>query len=130
MSVPMKKLPIDQVEIAIHGEKDDHFVGPKRKLRLIQNLLSELKFQKVAYKSDESVPWRVVAAHEIEKYGEPALMLRGARHKAELTQKELAKRLGIAQYNLSKMENGTRPISKKMARQLSKILNVNYRVFL
>ena len=130
MSVPMKKLPIDQVEIAIHGGTDDHFVGPRRKLKLIRNLLNELNFQKVVSEEEKSIPWRMVAAREIEKYGEPALSLRGARKKEGLTQKELAKKLGIAQYNLSKMENGSRPISKKMARQLAKILNIDYHVFL
>jgi len=66
----------------------------------------------------------------VAKYGEPGLALRGARAKAELTQEALAKKLGIPQYEISKMENEKRPISKKMARRLAKILKTDYRVFL
>jgi len=47
-----------------------------------------------------------------------------------MSQGELAKKLGIPQGNLSKMENGKRPIGKAMAKRLSEILNIDYRVFL
>ena len=47
-----------------------------------------------------------------------------------MTQVELAKKLNITQGDLSKMEHGKRPIGKKMAKKLSVILNIGYRVFL
>ena len=50
---------------------------------------------------------------------------------AELeTRAHLAKRLGITQGDLSKMEHGKRPIGKKMALRLSSFLNIDFRVFL
>ncbi len=60
----------------------------------------------------------------------PATALRGLRYRENLTQVELAKKLGITQADLSNMENGRRPISKKMAAKLAKILKANYKIFL
>ena len=77
-----------------------------------------------------SVPWREVFKKELEKYGEAALMLRGSRHKLELTQKELADGLGIPQNHISEMENGKRPIGKVMALRLGKFFKTDYRKFL
>jgi transcriptional regulator with XRE-family HTH domain len=76
------------------------------------------------------MPWREVASDEIAKAGEAAVALKGARARLGLSQSDLARRLGIPQSNLSKMESGARPIGKKMAARLAKALKTNYRVFL
>ena len=61
----------------------------------------------------------------------PAMMLRGARQKANMTQADLAAKLGdVRQHHLSEMENGKRAISKDMAKRLASILKCDYRVFL
>jgi transcriptional regulator with XRE-family HTH domain len=57
-------------------------------------------------------------------------MLRGSRHKAEMTQNDLAEALGISQHHISEMENGKRPIGKLMAKRLAEIFKCNYRKFL
>jgi len=64
------------------------------------------------------------------KYGEAALMLRGSRHKAELTQTQLADALGIDQHHISEMENGKRPIGKVMAVRFGHFFKTDYRKFL
>jgi DNA-binding XRE family transcriptional regulator len=76
------------------------------------------------------IPWRKAFKDEIEAYGEGGLMLRGSRHKAEMTQNDLAEALGISQHHISEMENGKRPIGKLMARRLAEIFKCNYRKFL
>lgn len=81
-------------------------------------------------KKEKSIPWREVAKESIKKYTEQGLALRGARSKEDLTQKELADKLGILPHHISAMENGKRSISKKMAHKLAEILDVNYKVFL
>ena len=81
-------------------------------------------------KKRRSIPWREAAKDDIKKYTETGLMVRGARFKAELTQKQLAEKLGVLPHHISEMEYGKRPISKKMAHKLSEVLNVNYKVFL
>ena len=60
----------------------------------------------------------------------PAKVLRGFRGRDEMTQLELADRLGIAQTRVSEMESGKRPISVKMAKQLAEIFETSYKVFL
>jgi plasmid maintenance system antidote protein VapI len=81
-------------------------------------------------KARRSTPWREVFKEELLKYGEAALMLRGSRHKLELTQKELADSLGIPQNHISEMESGKRPIGKGTALKLGKFFKTDYRKFL
>lgn len=59
-----------------------------------------------------------------------ASILRGARYKEGMSQIELADKLGIAQSDLSKMENGKRTIGKNLAKRIADILHVDYRIFL
>lgn len=79
---------------------------------------------------NESISWREVFREGIEELSEIGLMLRGGRHKAGLTQKILAEKIGVKTHHISEMEHGKRPIGKKMAQKLAKIFNVDYRVFL
>ena len=73
----------------------------------------------------ESIPWE-----EVYPDFNGSVALRGARKREALTQKELARLVGISQTHISEMEHGKRPIGKDMARRLAKALKVNYRVFL
>jgi len=73
----------------------------------------------------ESIPWE----QAFPDY-RPSVALRGARHKESLTQKELAELIGISQHHISEMENDKRPIGKDMAKKLSEVLHISYRVFL
>ena len=56
--------------------------------------------------------------------------LRGARTKEGLSQGDLSKKTGIPIYNISKMENGSRPIGEQIAKKLAKALRINYKVLL
>ncbi|HKY99943.1 MAG TPA: helix-turn-helix transcriptional regulator [Rhabdochlamydiaceae bacterium] len=78
----------------------------------------------------KSTHWREVFKEELEKYGDPGLMLSGCRHKAGLTQKELADAVGISQNHISEMENGKRTIGKVMALRFAKHFDTDYRKFL
>jgi len=118
------------MQVTIVSDRNQYFIGPRNKLKLLVNLLDEFDFRKVAKEKHESVAWEELAKRQIEKYTRPGLALRGARLKEGLTQAKLAKKLRVPQYNISKMENGTRPIGKKMAMRLGKALKVDYRIFL
>ena len=65
-----------------------------------------------------------------KKYGEAGALLRGLRSRENLSQIEFAKRIKVTQANLSKMENGTRPIGKIIAMRIAKAFDVNYKYFL
>ena len=56
--------------------------------------------------------------------------LRGLRSREELTQKQLAEKIGAKPNHISEMENGKRPIGKGMAKRLAKALRTDYKIFL
>lgn len=60
----------------------------------------------------------------------PGNALKGARLTLELTQAQLAEKIGIKRYHISEMESGKRSIDKDMAKRLAKALNTGYKVFL
>ena|SRR3990167_6711654 len=78
------------------------------------------------YGESESVSWEELAKDDINRYGKPAIALRGARYREGFSQKELARRTGISQDNISKMENGKRVIGEKVAKKLAKALNIDF----
>jgi DNA-binding XRE family transcriptional regulator len=115
MSVAMKKLTMaDYVEV---------------KVRIPASKLAEAQAALASYgaitQEPESVPWE-----EVYPDFNGSVALRGARKRETLTQKELARLVGVSQTHISEMEHGKRPIGKDMARRLAKVLKVNYRVFL
>ncbi len=57
------------------------------------------------------------------------IAIKGFRYREEMTQKALAKKLGISVSRLSDIECGKRSVDKIMARQLADIFNTDYRVF-
>lgn len=59
-----------------------------------------------------------------------ATLLSGLRNREGLTQKELGEIIGVAQYHISRMENGARAIGKNLAKKLGSFFNVDYRLFL
>lgn len=79
---------------------------------------------------NQAIPWEQAAADRIAKYKQAGLVLRGARYREGISQKELAKKCGISQDNLSRMENGKRTIGEKTAKKLAKALNIDYRLLI
>ena len=65
-----------------------------------------------------------------KKYSKAGALLRGARLREELTQKQLAARLGMPHRHISAMEHGKRPIDRKMALKLAKALRTSAKIFL
>lgn len=126
MSALTKKRHTNSIAITIGDKKPRRWVGPRSKLRLVRSLLTEMDFKL----ETESRPWREVFSEEISQQGEQGLALKGARLKEGMTQVGLANKIGVSQYNISKMENGSRQIGKTMAKRLAKVLKVDYRVFL
>jgi len=92
-----------------------------KQARKVKKILSSLGAEDVK----DSVSWEKVFPNF-----NSGVALRGARKRENLTQKELADRIGIKQVHVSQMENNKRPIGKEMAKRFSKVLYVDYRVFL
>src|SRR3990167_2240601 len=103
MSEPMKKRPTNKgVEIVVKGE---FFRVPKTKANEILKIVKPYKEERESYTPDE-----VFSDFYKETGGKAATLLRGARLKAELTQKQLSEITGIDQGNISQMEKGKRSI--------------------
>ena len=83
---------------------------------------------KVKRVKDDDEEW--VSADEVFPDGSPAMALRGLRGREDMTQTELAARLGVSQNVISEMESGKRPISQKMAKQLGEEFDLPYKIFL
>lgn len=74
-----------------------------------------------------------VADYYKQSYGDfPrwAVLLSGLRNREGLTQTELGKMIGVAQYHISRMEHGKRAIGKAMAKKLAALFKTDYRIFL
>ena len=65
-----------------------------------------------------------------KKYSKAGSLLQGFRLRDDLTQTQLAKKLGTSQPAVAAMESGDRPIGKAVAKKLAKIFDTDYRNFL
>lgn len=127
MSAPMKMRRTNgEVKIQVGEKKSRLFLVPKDRAEGIVRLLQDFEVKDAR----QAIPWRESVQDLIEKYTESGVALKGARAKAGLSQNELADKLKIPQSHISDMENGRRPIGKKMAKRLAEVLKVSYKVFL
>lgn len=83
---------------------------------------------KVRRVNDNAEEW--VSAKDVFPDGSPAMALRGLRGREDITQKELATRIGISQNAISEIENGKRVISTKLAKRIGEEFSLPYKVFL
>jgi len=108
-----KPITPDSVEV--------RFIIPLDKLEEVRKALVSIG----AEEASASISWEKVYPDF-----NPSVALRGARKKEALTQRDLARLLGVSLLTISEMEQGKRPIEKDLAKRLGKVLKINYRVFL
>ena len=128
MSERMKGRPTDRsavykIVIEMPGKVKKHTFVPAKHFQKLEAFLEK-------YGESESILWEDLAKDRIAKYKKSGLALRGARYREGLSQKELAKRTGISQENISRMENGQRPIGEKVSKKLAKALRINYELLI
>lgn len=87
------------------------------------------KYEDKSKTADKILPEYVFAEVE-KKYTKPGVLLKGTRHREGLTQVEMAKKINVTQADLSKMENGKRPIGKNIAKRIEKLFGIDYHYFL
>jgi DNA-binding XRE family transcriptional regulator len=93
----------------------------------LKNVLT-LAGHKVRLVNDEGDEMR--SADEVFSEAHPGMTLRGFRLRDDMTQEELAERLGIKQAGVSALESGQRPISVAMAKRLGEIFEITHHAFL
>ena len=81
-------------------------------------------------KDNKNIPANELFTDFQQEFTSAGALLKGIRARENLTQVDFATRIGATQANLSKMENGKRPIGKKMAKRIGDEFGVNYRYFL
>jgi len=114
--------------MSVHTKKQTTTEYIEVKFRIPVKSLDKVKKDMASYGVEEikeSVPWE-----DVFPDFNASVALQGARQRENLTQKELARLLGISQTHISEMEHGKRPIGKEMAKRLAKVLHVGYKVFL
>ncbi len=93
----------------------------------VYNIPQEIAEQ---YKEISEVPAKEIFAKLDKKHTKAGALLKGLRHREGLNQIDFAKKIGVSQADLSKMENGRRPIGKIIAKRIQKVFGTDYRYFL
>ena len=123
MSV-VAKTPLIKIEVT-EGKKRKLYLVSAKSAHAVATLLGQL---------DEREAGMIPATELFPELGDPhktpGIALRGVRLRLDMTQKEMAEKIGVSQGDLSKMEKGERPIGKKIAMRIGKAINVDYRRFL
>lgn len=116
---------IEEVTITIKGltSKPEIYIFPKKIGRELISYIEETY-------NEDSIPAHIALPELADDIRRPATILRGLRYREQLTQKQLAEKLGVHQHHLSEMENGKRPIGKEMAKKLADVLHANWKMFL
>lgn len=91
--------------------------------------INELKQSRDFSDNQGGIPWR--SAFPEFSGNEKGTVLKGARLREGLTQKQLSETTGIPQRHISEMETGNRQVGRKRAEILADALNISdYRMLL
>ena len=86
------------------------------------------------YQTDDTVPALTIHQETQKRHGSyyqsPGYYLKLYRKRKDMTQSVLADAMTIKQHHISEMKYNKRPIGKKLARELAKLLDVDCRKFL
>ena len=103
------------IELSLHGERTDELIAWISKKFEVSVLTSS---QTETIPVEETDFWKEMQSNRIGN------LLAGARHKANLTQAQLARKMHIRQNMISDYERGIRRLAPEMAKRLAKALNV------
>lgn len=112
-----------EVIVKMPGKKSTHAYLPLTAIPKLEKFLDQ-------YSENDSVDWTVVASEDIKNHGQAGMVLRGARFRENMSQKRLAEKSGVSQENISRIENGKRPLGEKVAKKLAKPLKISYKLLL
>ena len=104
-----------RIELSLHGDDVDELIGWISK-KFEVSILSSENSESIAI--EETDFWKEMQSNRIGN------LLAGARFKANLTQAQLATKLGIRQNMISDYERGKRRLSQSMAKRIAKILHI------
>jgi DNA-binding XRE family transcriptional regulator len=114
-------------KITIGQRNPKRFDVPADKVRGLLILLDDYR---VREDDEETLSIEEAFGDLYKDIGKPAMLLRGFRKRDELTQVELAKKLGTTQSAIAEMENGQRKIGLNMAKRIAVIFDADYKEFI
>lgn len=115
---------VRHTEITIkQGLETTKFKLPQEAGRSLLNFLRSLQIDP----DERTVPAEDVFPDIKDPAKRIGIIFRGIRFKHNLTQTEVAKRLGIDQSDVSKIEKGKRPVGKALAKKIEKEFGIEYR---
>lgn len=124
-----KKYNYIDVEVGMPDGKKTSYHIPSTARQKLDSFLKELEVSNVELEPwDKTISWEELARDRIEKYKKAGLVLRGARHRENMSQVELAEKSRVHQNEISKIENGKRTVGTKVAQRLAKVLNFDYKL--
>lgn len=117
-----------EVKVLIGKQKPRIFLVPNENVESVSARVRELMDR--AQEGSDFVPAEKIFPNLADPEKRPGVALRAARLRADLTQVDLAAKIGCEQADISKMESGRILIGKARAKKLGIALGINYRVFL
>ena len=118
------KTPLIKIEVS-EGKKRKLYLVSEENAHAVETLLGHLDES-----NESSIPATELFPNLADPKKTPGIALRGIRLRLELTQKQMAEKIGVTQGDLSKLEKGERPIGKNLALRIGKTLGIDYRRFL
>lgn len=94
------------------------FAVPEDSVQLVRDLVEKLGGKKLEMPDNEGL----VVSPPLPETERPGSMLRGARLRAGLTQKQLAQHIHVPQSHISEYEHNKRPIPQHKAKELAELL--------
>ena len=116
-------------EVRIEKKGTGHpkrFRVPAHQAKGILILLADFRVRE----NEESLSIDEAFSHLYEESNKGAVLLRGFRARDDLTQTELAVKVGTTQSVIAEMESGKRSIGKKMAQKLALCFATRYQEFI
>jgi DNA-binding XRE family transcriptional regulator len=95
-----------------------------------KNVAKIRKFLKSIDHAVEISERELIPADEVFPGSHAGKILRGLRTREDLTQAQLAEKIGVRPHHISEMEHGKRVIGKAMAQKMATVLNASYKMFL
>lgn len=114
-------------KIMIGERNPKKFAVPSDK---VKGLLILLEDYRVRDDDEDTLSIEEAFGNLYKGIGKPAMLLKGFRKRDELTQAELAKKLGTTQSAIAEMENGQRKIGLKMAKKIAVFFDTDYKEFI
>jgi ribosome-binding protein aMBF1 (putative translation factor) len=105
-----------RIELSLQGENVDELIEWISKKFEVSILTDDDSEESIAVEDTDF--WKEMQSNRIGN------LLAGARLKANLSQAQLAEKLGIRQNMISDYERGKRRLSPAMAKRIAKILNI------